>query len=51
VLASALAIHAIEARHAAVLNYLTGQPFVPDGALASPRDRETVLARVEEFLA
>jgi len=50
ILASALAIHAVEARHAAVLNLRVGQSFVPDGALASPRTRRDVLERVSGFL-
>ena len=49
ILASALAIHAVEARHASVLNYRVGQNFVPDGALASPRSRAEVLAQAERF--
>ena len=50
VLAAALSIHAVEARHAAVLNLRVGQSFVPDGALAAPRERELVLENVAEFL-
>jgi len=50
ILASALAIHAVEARHAAVLNLRVGQAFVPDGALAVPRERRDVLERVAGFL-
>lgn len=51
ILASALAIHAIEARHAAVLNRLAGLPGLPDGAFATPLRRPIVLARIEPFLA
>ena len=49
-LASALSIHAIEARHAAVLNRRVGRSFVPDGALAAPMTSDEVLARVSGFL-
>ncbi len=50
VLAAALSIHAVEARHAAALNTLTDQPFVPDGAFAKPADAATVLDSVQPFL-
>lgn len=50
ILASALSIHAIEARHAAVLNRRVGLPFVPDGALAAPMTSDEVLSRVAGFL-
>ncbi len=49
-LASALAIHAVEARHAAVLNRLAGLPGLPDGAFATPLRRPMVLARIEPFM-
>ena len=49
-LAAALSIHAIEARHAAVLNRRVGRAFVPDGALAAPMTSDEVLARVSGFL-
>ncbi len=60
VLAAALAIHTVEARHAAALNQLVGRGFggkgglkgtVPDGAFAKPMDMESVLAAVKPFLA
>lgn len=51
VLAAALSIHANEARHAAVLNTLAGEPPTPDGAFAVPADAATVLAEVQPFLA
>jgi len=51
ILAAALSIHAIEARHAAVLNRRVGRSFVPDGALGVPMTSDEVLARVSEFLA
>jgi len=50
VLASALAIHSVEGRHAAVLNTLLGQSITPDGAFAKPADVKTVLKSVEPFL-
>ena len=50
VLAAALSIHAVEARHAAVLGRRVGRSFVPDGALASPMTSDEVLARASEFL-
>jgi hypothetical protein len=51
ILASALAIHTVEARHAAVLNLLAGRPPLPDGAFATPVGREAVERRIERFLA
>jgi len=51
VLASALAIHTVEARHAATLATLTEKPVTPDGAFAAPADMSTVLAAVKPFLA
>jgi hypothetical protein len=50
VLASALAIHSVEGRHAAVLNTLLGKPITPDGAFAVPADVKTVLKSVEPFI-
>jgi rubrerythrin len=51
VLASALAIHTVEARHAATLGTLVKKPVTPDGAFAVPADMETVLQAVKPFLA
>ncbi|MDQ3676218.1 MAG: ferritin-like domain-containing protein [Actinomycetota bacterium] len=60
VLAAALAIHSVEARHAAALNQLVGRGFggkgglegsVPDGAFAKPMDKAAVLKAVKPFLA
>ena len=48
--AAALSIHAVEGRHAAALNTLTDQSFVPDGAFAKPADAATVLDSVQPFL-
>lgn len=50
VLASALAIHSVEGRHASALNTLLGQPITPDGAFAKPADAKTVLKSVEPFI-
>jgi rubrerythrin len=51
VLASALAIHTVEARHAATLGTLVKKSVTPDGAFAVPADMETVLQAVKPFLA
>ncbi len=51
VLAAALSIHSVEARHAASLATLVGKPVTPDGAFAKPADMATVLAAVKPFLA
>jgi rubrerythrin len=50
VLASALAIHSVEGRHAATLNTLLGESVTPDGAFAIPADVPTVLKSVEPFI-
>jgi rubrerythrin len=50
VLASALAIHSVEARHAATLGTLVKKPILPNGAFAVPADMSTVLAAVKPFL-
>jgi rubrerythrin len=51
VLAAALAIHSVEARHAAALGTLVKKSVTPDGAFAKPADMSTVLAAVKPFLA
>lgn len=51
VLAAALAIHTIEARHAATLGTLVKKSITPDGAFAKPAEMSTVLAAVKPFLA
>ena len=51
VLAAALAIHSVEARHAAALNRVVGKTIVPDGAFAKPASMEEVLPKVKPFLA
>lgn len=50
ILAAALSIHSVEARHAAALNTLLGETSTPDGAFAKPADMETVLAAVKPFI-
>jgi hypothetical protein len=50
VLAAALSIHTVEARHAAVLNQLVGDPITPDGAFAKPASAEEVLPKVQGFI-
>ncbi len=50
VLAAALSIHTVEARHAAVLNMLVGDPITPDGAFAAPMSAEEVLPEVQDFI-
>ncbi len=51
VLASALAIHTVEARHAATFGTLVNKPVTPNGAFAKPAEMSTVLAAVKPFLA
>jgi hypothetical protein len=51
ILAAALAIHTVEARHAAVLNTLTKQSPTPDGAFGKPMTMSQVLAVVKPFIA
>jgi rubrerythrin len=60
ILAAALSIHSVEARHAAALNQLTEAGFngsgplvgtLPDGAFAKPMSMEEVLKQAQPFLA
>jgi rubrerythrin len=51
VLAAALSIHSVEARHAAALNNLLGREVTPDGAFAKPASKQDVLKAVQPFLA
>jgi len=60
ILAAALSIHTVEARHAAALNQLAGNKFqgndpvvgsIPDGAFAKPMTMEQVLKKVQPFIA
>src|SRR6201986_69014 len=50
VLAAALSIHSVEARHAATLNTLLKLSITPNGAFAEPADVKTVLKSVEPFI-
>jgi rubrerythrin len=59
VLAAALSIHTVEARHAAALNEAAGigvtggdqfEGSIPDGAFATPADRDTVMQEIQPFL-
>jgi len=54
ILAAALSIHSVEARHAAALNDLIGAGFkgsLPDGAFAKPMSMAQVLKQVQPFIA
>jgi rubrerythrin len=51
VLAAALSIHSVEARHAAALNTLVSEPVTPDGAFAKPAAMAEVLKAVKPFIA
>jgi hypothetical protein len=51
ILAAALSIHTIEARHAATLNTLVKKSPTPDGAFAKPKTMAQVLAIVKPFIA
>ncbi|MEA2178534.1 MAG: hypothetical protein QOG77_1831 [Solirubrobacteraceae bacterium] len=60
ILAAALSIHSVEARHAAGLNLLVGRGFtgksalegsIPDGAFGAPMDMDAVLAAVKPYIA
>lgn len=50
ILAAALSIHTVEARHAAVLNSVVGKSIVPDGAFAKPAAMPEVLKAVKPFI-
>jgi hypothetical protein len=51
ILAAALAIHTIEARHAATINLVLMKSPTPDGAFAKPASMAEVLAAVKPFIA
>jgi len=51
ILAAALSIHSVEARHAAVLNTLVGKDITPDGAFAKPASMAEVLPIAKQFIA
>lgn len=50
VLEDVLAIQAVDARHAAIVNELAGLDATPDGALAQPSDAATVLGKLRPIL-
>jgi len=50
ILAAALSIHTVEARHAAVLNQVIGKSIVPDGPFAKPATMDEVLKMVKPFI-
>jgi len=50
VLAAALSIHTVEARHAAVLNSVIGKDVTPEGSFAKPASASKVLASVKSFI-
>src|SRR5581483_5254532 len=51
ILAAALAIHSVEARHAATLNMVLKLSPTPDGAFGKPMSMNQVLAAVKPFIA
>jgi rubrerythrin len=51
ILATALAIHTVEARHAASIATLVKKSLTPDGAFAKPASMSTVMAAIKPFLA
>ena len=51
VLAAALSIHTVEARHASALNQALGKPNTPDGAFAKPVTADEVLKQVKPYIA
>jgi hypothetical protein len=51
VLAAALSIHTVEARHASALNTLLGKDVTPDGAFAKPASMSDVMSKVKPFIA
>jgi rubrerythrin len=50
ILAAALSIHSVEARHAAALNTLGGKDITPDGAFAKPASMAEVLPIAKQFI-
>jgi rubrerythrin len=51
ILATALAIHTVEARHAASIATLVKKSLTPDGAFAKPASMSMVMAAIKPFLA
>jgi hypothetical protein len=50
VLATALSIHSVEGRHAAVASMLIGRPISPDGPFARPLSSSDVLTQIRPFV-
>ncbi len=50
ILAAALSIHSVEARHASALNTLVGKNPTPDGAFAKGASMDEVLPKVKPFI-
>ncbi len=50
ILAAALSIHTVEARHASALNVLLGKSPTPDGAFSKPASMAEVLPQVKPFI-
>jgi rubrerythrin len=51
ILAAALSIHSVEARHASALNSALGKPATPDGGFAKPASMDEVLKQVKPYIA
>jgi rubrerythrin len=51
ILATALAIHTVEARHAASIATLVKKSLTPDGAFAKPASMSMVMAAIKPFVA
>ena len=51
ILAAALSIHSVEARHASALNTALGKPVTPDGGFAKPASMDEVLKQVKPYIA
>jgi len=50
ILADALSIHSVEARHAAALADVTGATYLPDGSFATPLEPPQVMARIRPYI-
>jgi rubrerythrin len=50
ILAAALSIHSVEARHAAALNLMLGKDVTPNGGFAKPASMAQVLPAVKPFI-
>jgi ferritin-like protein len=50
ILAAALSIHSVEARHAAVISTMLGQPISPDGPFARPATSVDVTQQIRPFI-